>query len=268
MYKETLMKTISLNDMLEAGVHFGHQRFRRNPKMDSFIYTTRGGLSILDLEQTAQRLQEAFDYILETTSKGGSVLFLGTKKQAAASVQKLAAECDCPYINSRWLGGTFTNFETILQQLKKLRHIEEQKNTGELEKYTKRERLQIERDYDKMKKDFGGIAKLEKLPEAIFIVGVNSEKIAVNEARKKGIKIVAMIDTNGNPEEIDYPIPSNDDAAKAIDLIGGIIVEGVKEGKSRFQAKHGINAPAAPKPAQAAPKKGDNKQARAPKKRR
>lgn len=231
------MKTISLLDMLKAGVHFGHQRFRRNPKMDRYIYTTRGGLSIIDLEQTAVKLQEAFDFVVDLVSRGGTVMFLGTKKQAAESVKKMAEEAKTPYMTHRWLGGTFTNFETITRQIKRLREIEEQMNSGEIEKYTKYERLEIERELERLKKDFGGIAALDKLPDALFVVGVNKEKIAINEAKRKGIPVIGLVDTNCNPETVQFPIPSNDDAVKSIELLMTAIVAGIEEGRARQMKK-------------------------------
>ena len=234
------MNPITLMDMLQAGVHFGHQKSRHNPKMTRFIYTTRGGVNILDLQKTAEKLQDAFDFIVDLVSRGGSVLFLGTKKQATAVVENAAKEVDMPYINARWLGGTFTNFETMQRRIRRLREIEEQVRTGEINKYTKRERLEIERSAEKMRKDFGGIAKLDKLPEAMFVVGINKEKIAINEARKKGIVVIGLADTNCDPEDADFVIPSNDDAVKAIELMTNAIVAAVKEGKERALKKQDI----------------------------
>lgn len=219
--------------MLQAGVHFGHKKFRRNPKMDPYIHTTRGGMSIIDLGKTATALQDAFDYVVDLTARGGNILFVGTKKQASAMVELIAKETGIPFINTRWLGGTFTNFETMSSRIKKLRKLEEQKEKGELGKYTKRERLQIERDMEKMRRDFGGIANLDKLPQAIFVVDVKREHLAIREAARKGMKIIAMVDTNCSPEGIDYVIPANDDAVKAIELIARTIAEAVKEGRSR-----------------------------------
>lgn len=226
-------KPITLLEMLQAGVHFGHQKSRHNPKMDRFVYTTRSGVGILDLQQTAQKLQEAFDFVVDLVSRGGSILFLGTKKQAIEVVKKAAEEVGMPYVNNRWLGGTFTNFETMHNRIKRLRNLESQKNSGELEKYTKREQLEIEREIEKMRKDFGGIAAVDTLPQAMFVVGLNKEKIAVAEARKKGIIVIALADTNCNPEDADFVVPANDDAVKSIELMTNVIVEAVKEGKSR-----------------------------------
>lgn len=230
------MKSITLMDMLQSGVHFGHQKSRRNPKMESYIYTTRGGISIIDLEKTAEKLQEAFDYVVDLTSKGGTVLFVSTKKQAAESMKKLAEEAGMPHITSRWLGGTFTNFETVHRRIKKYRELQEQKENGELEKYTKREQLQIQRDMEKMERDFGGIITIDRVPDAIFVVGVQKEEIAIQEANRRGITVIGLADTNCDPKGIDYLIPSNDDAVKSIELIGEIIKEAVLEGKKHVNA--------------------------------
>lgn len=240
------MKPLTLLDLLSAGVHFGHQNFRRNPKMDRFIYTQRGGVSIFDLQQTATHLQSAFDFVVDLVARGGTIMFLGTKDQAKDVVVKLATEADMPYINQRWLGGTFTNFETMYRRIKRLRELETAIETGDLEKYTKRERLQIEREVAKMKKDFGGISKLDKVPDAIFVIGVNKEKIAVHESKKKGIVVVGIVDSNCNPEGVQYLIPGNDDAVKSIELIGNVIVEAVKEGRARAAAKATADAAAQP----------------------
>lgn len=226
-------KPITLLEMLQAGVHFGHQKSRHNPKMNRFVYTTRSGVNILDLQQTAQKLQEVFDFVVDLVSRGGSVLFLGTKKQATAVVKAKAEEVNMPYVNNRWLGGTFTNFETMYQRIKRLRKIEAEKASGDLEKYTKRERLEIEREAEKMRKDFGGIAAIDVLPQAMFVVGLNKEKIAIAEARKKGIVVIALADSNCDPEDADFVIPANDDAVKSIELMTQVIVEAIKEGKSR-----------------------------------
>ncbi len=228
-----MSEPMKLLDMLQAGVHFGHQKSRHNPKMNRFVYTTRSGVAILDLQATATKLQEAFDFVVDLVSRGGSILFLGTKKQATAVVKAKAEEVGMPYVNTRWLGGTFTNFETMHNRIKRLRSLEAQKVSGELEKYTKREQVAIGKEIEKMRKDFGGIAAIDTLPQAIFVVGLNKEKIAVSEARKKGIVVIALADTNCDPEDADFVIPANDDAVKSIELMAQVIAEAVKEGKAR-----------------------------------
>jgi small subunit ribosomal protein S2 len=201
--------------------------------MNRFVYATRSGVGILDLAQTATKLQESFNFVVDLVSRGGSILFLGTKNQATAVIKAKAEEVGMPYVNTRWLGGTFTNFETMYTRIKRLRKLEAEKVSGELQKYTKREQLEIEREIEKMRKDFGGIAALNVLPQAMFVVGLNKEKIAVAEARKKGIVVIALADTNCDPEDADFVIPANDDAVKSIELIANVITSAVKEGKAR-----------------------------------
>jgi small subunit ribosomal protein S2 len=227
------MRDISLLELLKSGAHFGHTTSRWNPKMKPYIYTVRNNIHILDLEQTKKALEKATKYASDITAKGGTLLFVGTKRQSKEIVKAAAIACGMPYINVRWLGGTFTNFKTIQKTIRKLEKLENMKMSGELEShYTKKERLMIEREIEKMKKLFEGIQNMKKLPDAIFVTDVKHDTIAVTEARKSKVKIVGLVDTNSNPVGIDYVIPCNDDATKVIELMCSIISEAVIEGKS------------------------------------
>ena len=201
--------------------------------MKPYIWATRNNIHILDLEQTKKALEKAAKFARELASQGGTLLFVGTKRQGKDIVKNAAVACGMPYVNVRWLGGTFTNFKTIQKTIRKLEKLENLKASGELEShYTKKERLLIEREIEKLKKLFEGIQNMKKLPEAIFAADVKHDGIAVKEAQKIGVKIIALVDTNCSPEKIDYPIPSNDDATKVIALMTSVISEAVKEGKS------------------------------------
>ncbi len=227
------MKEISLLDLLKSGAHFGHSSSKWNPKMKPFIFATRSGIHILDLEKTKKALIAAAKKVKEIVTNGGTVLFVGTKKQSKDIVKKAAISCGMPYINVRWLGGTFTNFRTIQKTVKKLEKLESLKASGELEsRYTKKERLLKEREIEKLTKLFEGIKDLKKLPEAIFITDVKHDSIAVKEAKKSKIKIIGIVDSNSNPEGLDNPIPANDDATKTIDLICSIISQAILESKT------------------------------------
>ncbi len=226
------MKDISLAELLKSGAHFGHQTSRWNPKMAPFIFTVRNNIHILDLAQTRDRLLQAMEFAKETAKKGGTVLFVGTKRQQKDEVRKAAIACGMPYIVTRWLGGTFTNFRTIQKTIKKMEKYESQKASGELERmYTKKERLLVERELVKMHTLFEGIKDMRKLPEAIVIFDVNYDEIALTEAKKSKVKIIGVVDTNCDPENIDFIIPSNDDAIKAVNIVAEAISEAVSEGK-------------------------------------
>jgi small subunit ribosomal protein S2 len=229
------MKDISLNDLLKAGAHFGHQTSRWNPKMAPYIYTVRNDIYILDLGKTRQKLVEAMDFVRGVAQKGGTVLFVGTKRQAKEEVKKAAQACGMPFVVTRWLGGTFTNFRTIQKTIKKMERYETQKANGEMEKnYTKKERLMIERELIKMRNLFEGIKDMKKLPEAVVILDVKYDEIALIEAQKSKVKIVGVVDTNSNPDNIDYVIPSNDDAIKVITLVAEALSEAISEGKKNY----------------------------------
>jgi len=219
------MKEIQLLDMLKSGVHFGHQERRWHPKMKPYIYTSRSGIYIIDLEKTAEKLREACDFISETVGKGGKILFVATKRQAQPIVQKAAREAGMLFVTERWIGGTLTNFENISKLIRRLKDLRSKKQKGELDKYTKREQLQFTEEIEYLEKLVGGIEQMEKLPQALFVVDVRKEKTAIREARKKKIPIIAMVDTNCNPQLIDYPIPANDDATKSIKIIVSAVLD-------------------------------------------
>lgn len=227
------MREITLLELLKSGAHFGHTTSRWNPKMKPFIFTTRNNIHILDLEQTKKALEKAVKFAAEVSARGGTLLFVGTKRQGKELVKAAAIACGMPYVNVRWLGGTFTNFKTIQKTIRKMEKLESLRASGELENnYTKKERLLIEREIDKLRKLFEGIQSMKKLPEAIFVTDVKHDAIAVKEAQKSKVKIIGLVDTNCSPEKIDYAIPCNDDATKVIELMAGVISAAVQEGRS------------------------------------
>ncbi len=228
------MSEVSLKQLLEAGVHFGHQARRWNPKMKPFIYTERDGIHVIDLTQTVSRLDQAVDYVKDLVASGGEIIFLGTKRQAQEIVKAEAERVGAMYLNERWVGGLLTNFEAVHKNIKHLRDLREQREKKELEYLTKKEQLLIDREISKMEKVIGGIDRLEKLPEAIFVIDAKKEDNAVREAQKTGVKVVAIADTNCDPTLIDYPIPGNDDAIKAIELLTKAIADAYAEGKGRW----------------------------------
>lgn len=223
--------------MLKSGVHFGHQLSRRHPKMEPYIFTAKSGVSIINLEITQEKLVEALAFTRKIVANGGTILFLGTKRQAQPIITKYAKECGMPYITERWLGGTFTNFNEIRKLIRKFTSLKKKKETGELDKYTKKEKLEFEHEIENLEKMVGGIESLSKIPDAVFICGLKKEKTAVAEANKKNIPIVATCDTNDNPNLITYPIPANDDAIKSIELIVNLICQAVKEGIKEREGK-------------------------------
>lgn len=225
------MSAVTIRELLEAGVHFGHQTSRWDPAMRPYIFGARNGIHILDLQKTLPMFQKAYDFIISTVSRGESVLFVGTKKQAQEVVRTHALRCGMYHVTHRWLGGTLTNFRTIKGSIDRLRTIERMLTDGTVNALTKKEALKLHRELDKLEANLGGIKNMEHLPGAVFIVDINKEHIAVAEARKLGIKIVAVVDTNTNPAHIDYPIPGNDDAIRAIELFASRIADAVGEGK-------------------------------------
>jgi small subunit ribosomal protein S2 len=220
-----------MKSLLEAGVHFGHKTGRWNPKMRSFIFTERNGVHIIDLQQTMTRLDKAYEVVRDTAAKGGSVLFVGTKKQAQDIVATEAARASMPYVSQRWLGGTLTNFQTIRKRIDYLINLETRKQVGELERLTKKEQLLLQREMDRLNNRLGGIKELKKLPELLFIVDTRREVLAVKEAMTLGLPIVAMVDTNTDPDPIDYIIPANDDAIRAVQLLTGKMADACIEGR-------------------------------------
>lgn len=227
------MHTISLLEMLKNGVHFGHQAKNWHPKMKSFIFTVRGGIHIIDLEKTAEYLQYAVDFITDKVANGGKVLFITTKRQAQEIVKQAASSVDMPAVTERWIGGTLTNFDNIALLVRHLKELRDQRDSGEFEKYTKLEQLKKTEEIANLEKSVGGIENLSKLPDVVFIVDIKKEKTALREARKKKIPVVAMVDTNVNPDLVDYPIPANDDATKSITLLVQAISEAVVAGQKK-----------------------------------
>lgn len=231
------MMKIGLEDLLKSGVHFGHLTRRWDPKMKPYIFMERNGIHIIDLQKTLKNLEQAYNAVKEIVATGDPILFVGTKKQAKDILKAEAMRCEMPYIVERWLGGTLTNFSTIKKSVRHLENLEKMVLDGTVEKLTKKERLHIEREIEKMKKVFAGIQDLKKIPGALFVVDIKKEEIAVREAKKLRVPIVAIVDTNCDPTQIDYPIPGNDDSTKSITVITRIIADAILEGREAIQAK-------------------------------
>ncbi|MEZ5218257.1 MAG: 30S ribosomal protein S2 [Ilumatobacteraceae bacterium] len=236
------MAVVTMRQLLEAGVHFGHQTRRWNPKMKRFIFGERNGIYIIDLEQSLQRAGVAYGFVRDLVAKNGTVLFIGTKKQAQDPIRSYAEKCGMPYVNERWLGGMLTNFETISKRVDKMREYERMKASGEFEAMPKKEALLLGRELDKLQKNLGGIRDLTKRPDAVFILDTKKEHLAVTEANKLGIPIVAVVDTNVDPDVIQFPIPGNDDAIRSTSLLCRVMADAVEEG--RFIAAKRNPAPA------------------------
>ena len=235
--EEKGMSHITMKQLLEAGVHFGHQTRRWNPKMKPFIFGERNGIHIIDLQQTLKYFEIAYEFVVNVTAEGGKVLFVGTKKQAQDAIKEEAERCGMPYVNFRWLGGTLTNFRTIRQSIEKLKKIESWFQDGTIDRFLKKERLKLERLKNKLERNLAGIKHMESLPQAVYIVDPVYEEIAVKEARKLGIPIVAIVDTNCDPDLIDYIIPGNDDAIRAVKLITSKIADACIEGQEIYKEK-------------------------------
>ena len=226
------MSVLPMKSLLEAGVHFGHRTRRWNPRMRPFIFTERNGIHIIDLQQTMSKLEEAYNFARDTVAAGGAVLFVGTKRQAQETVQAEALRCGMPYVTQRWLGGTMTNFRTIRTRIDYMLKLEERQATGDLDKLQKKEALLLTREMAKLQIRLGGLRDMRRLPKAIFIIDTRHEENTIAESKTLDIPIIAMCDTNSDPDPIAYPIPSNDDAIRAIKLIAGKIADAVIEGKN------------------------------------
>jgi len=226
---------ISMKQLLEAGVHFGHQTRRWNPKMAPFIFTDRNGIYIIDLQKTVKKVEEAYNFVKQISAEGDTILFVGTKKQAQESVREEAERCGMFFVNQRWLGGMLTNFQTIRRRIDRLHELEKMEANGTLEVLPKKEVAELMHEKERLQKFLGGIKEMRRLPGALFIIDPRKERIAVAEARKLGIPIVAIVDTNCDPDEIDYIIPGNDDAIRAVRLLTGKMAEAVLEGKQGEQ---------------------------------
>lgn len=231
------MSVISMKQLLEAGVHFGHQTRRWNPKMAPYIFTERNGIYIIDLQKTVKKVEEAYYFIRDVVAEGNTVLFVGTKKQAQESVQEEAERCGMYFVNERWLGGMLTNFQTIRRRVERLHELEKMEEEGVMEVLPKKEVAKLMGEKDKLQRFLGGIKNMTSLPSVLFVIDPRKERIAVAEAKKLGIPIVAIVDTNCDPDEVDYVIPGNDDAIRAVKLLTGKIADAVLEGSQGSEDK-------------------------------
>ena len=229
------MAVVSMKQLLEAGVHFGHQTRRWNPKMAEYIFTERNGIYIIDLQKTVKKAEEAYNFVRSVAEAGDSILFVGTKKQAQESIEQEAKRCEMFYVNQRWLGGMLTNFKTIQTRIAKLRKIEKMEADGDFAYLPKKEVIKLKAEQEKLEKNLSGIKDMKKLPGAMFVVDPRKEHIAVMEARALGIPVVAIVDTNCDPDEVDYAIPGNDDAIRAVKLIASKMADAVLEGRQGEQ---------------------------------
>jgi small subunit ribosomal protein S2 len=238
---------VSMRELLEAGVHFGHQTRRWNPKMRRFIFTERGGIYIIDLQQTLELLDQAHDFARNIASRGGSVLFVGTKKQAQDGISEHAKRVGMPYVNHRWLGGLLTNWRTMSQRIERLHELRRLRDEGQLELLPAKERIAMLGELEKLEANLGGVADMRRQPDAVFIIDLRKEQLAVREARRLGLPIIALVDTNCDPDEADYVIPGNDDAIRSCELVVRAIATGIEAGKQRvspeeFGATNGVPA--------------------------
>jgi small subunit ribosomal protein S2 len=231
------MANVTMKEMLDAGVHFGHQTQRWNPKMKNYVYTARGGIHIIDLQKTVVRANKAAEFVKKIAADGGNLIFVGTKKQAIEPIEEAAKKCGQYYVTKRWLGGMLTNFETIKASIDRLRKIDQMKEKGEIEFYTKKERAGIEKEYIRLSEYLNGIRDLKGAISAMFVVDLPKEHIAVAEAKRLGIPVVAIADTNSDPESIEYPIPGNDDAIRSIKLFANLVAEAYLEGAKEYEQK-------------------------------
>ncbi len=230
-------KMPTLLEMLKAGVHFGHQKSRWHPKMEQFIFGVRNGVHIIDLEKTQAQIEKALEYVRNLAAHGHVILFVGTKRQAREAIRAAAMSCEMPYLVERWIGGLLTNFEEVKRRLKKYKNLKEMFASGEIEKYTKKEQVVMKKQLDKLDKYLIGLTALEKLPDAVYIADMRTEKTALAETERTEVPTVAVCDTNTNPNKVNYPIPANDDAVNSITMIADLIAAAVNEGKKEFEKK-------------------------------
>ena len=225
------MAVVAMKQLLEAGVHFGHQTRRWDPKMAEYIFQARNGIHIIDLQKTSKKLDEAYEFIKEQAEEGKDILFVGTKKQAQECIKEAAQKCNMYYVDQRWLGGMLTNYNTIQKRVERLKKLEEMQEDGTFELLPKKEVINLKKEMEKLERNLGGIKEMKRLPGALFVVDPKKERIAILEARKLNIPVVGLIDTNCNPEDVDYPIPGNDDAIRAVKLIADVMANAVIEGR-------------------------------------
>ena len=248
------MPVVTRRELLEAGVHFGHQTRRWNPKMQRFLYGERSGIYIIDLEKSLAGLEETHEFVQGLGRRRGIVLFIGTKKQAQEVVRDHATRIGMPYVNHRWLGGMLTNFTTISKRLLRLRELHEMERTGALDYLPKKEAIRLRHERDKLTRNLGGIQDLERLPDAVFVIDTNKEHIAVNEARKLGIPVIAIVDTNCDPDKVDFAIPGNDDAIRAVSLVARVVADALAEGYGMTKDEATAPVPAPARPGSGGPK--------------
>lgn len=228
---------VNMKDLLEAGVHFGHQTKRWNPKMKPYIFTSRNGIFIIDLQKTIKLFEKAYEYARNLAAEGGVILFVGTKKQAQEAIRENAERAGMPYVNYRWLGGMLTNWQTISSRIKRLEELERMRDEAVLDRYPKKERMKLEKELEKLERNLGGIRRMDRLPDALFVIDTKKEEIAVREANKLGIPVIAVVDTNCDPDVIDVIIPGNDDAIRSAKLMSRVIADAVIEGRALFEAR-------------------------------
>jgi len=233
------MSNVTIKELLEAGVHFGHQTKRWNPKMKKFLFGERNGIYIIDLQKTLKRFEEAQRFVRDLAAQGGTVLFVGTKKQAADTIQEESLRAGMYFVNRRWLGGTLTNFQTITKSISRLKQLEDMKATGKFEAFSKKEVLRLDREMEKLNNALMGIKAMEHLPGAVFVIDPKKERIAVSEARRLGIAVIGVVDTNCDPDEVDFPVPGNDDAIRAVRLLTARLADAIIEGRG-VAAKAGV----------------------------
>lgn len=231
--KEIMPKLPSLEEMLNAGMHFGHRTSSWHPKMEPFIFTSRKGVHILDLNQTQKKLGNALEFLEKIVSEGKVVLFVGTKNQAKKPLEDLAQETKMPYVNNKWIGGLLTNFPVVKKSIKKYNDLIAEKESGKLDKYTKKEQIEFDKEISRLGEKFSGVAELKKMPDALFVWDIKTEKIAIEEARKKNVPVIGVCDTNSNPELVNYPIPCNDDATKSIKLVLDLVKKTIENIKTK-----------------------------------
>ncbi|TML11375.1 MAG: 30S ribosomal protein S2 [Actinobacteria bacterium] len=246
------MSVVSMRELLEAGVHFGHQTRRWNPKMKRFIFAERGGIYIIDLQQTLERLEEAHNFVRNLAERGGSVLFVGTKKQAQDAVEEQTKRVGMPFVNHRWLGGLLTNWRTISERIDHLHELRRLREEGQLDLLPPKERISMQAELEKLELNLGGVADMRKQPDAVFVIDLRKEQLAVREARRLGLPIIALVDTNCDPDEADFVIPGNDDAIRSCSLIVRVIGDGIAAGKARVTPAE-MEAPKAEEPEERPP---------------